>query len=91
MITALLFPRPFDLGVQKYLGKQAIDNGDLILFVMSGFVLLRLHVPCFSSQPVSKLCLGKKNSRLGVFFEEKGKVGAVVAGALGLVLIKKLA
>jgi hypothetical protein len=35
------FPHPFDLGVQKYLGKWAVGNSALILFVAIRFGLPR--------------------------------------------------
>ena len=44
-----------------------------------------------SSQPVSQPADFGKNSGLEVFFEEKGEVGAVEAGAAGFVLEEKLA
>ena len=45
----------------------------------------------YGSQPVSWLDESKKISGLRVFFEEKGEVGAVWAGAEGFVLVEKLA
>ena len=84
-------PRPFDLGVQKYSWKGRVGNGGLAFFVLCRFAGKPEMGAAVSNQPVSQPGGIEKNLDLGVFFEEKGEVGAVLAGAAGLVLVEKLA
>ena len=84
-------PRPVELGVQKYGSSGVLTTGTLLLpYYLASFGRVGTR-GLVSSQPVSEPANFRKNSRLRVFFEEKGEIGAVAAVAAGFILIEKLA